>query len=131
MATSKPTILIAEDDFIIREGLLKSVLEPHFTIVASVDDGHDAVSAAREHKPRIALLDISLPGLHGFEVARQILAASPSCKVLLVSNYADRAYPRAAQELGASGYVLKSRATNELLGAIETALAGGFFQSTF
>lgn len=128
---STPTLVIAEDDFIIREGLLKALLEPHFKIVASVDDGRHAIVAAAEHKPAIVLLDISLPGLRGFDAARQILAANPDCKVLLVSNYADRTYPRAAKEMGASGYVLKNRVANELLPAIETALAGGFYQSTF
>jgi DNA-binding NarL/FixJ family response regulator len=128
---STPTLLIAEDDFIIREGLLQTILSPHFTIVALVEDGREAVSAAKEHKPAIALLDISLPGLQGFEAAGQILADNPACKVLLVSNFADRTYPTAAQKLGASGYVLKSRATRELLPAIEIALAGGFYQSVF
>lgn len=127
---STPTILLAEDDFIIRQGL-QLLLEPHFTIVASVDDGREAVAAAAEHKPDLALLDISLPGLRGFEAARQILVAHPACKVLLVSNYGDPAYPGAAQEMGASGYVLKSRAGSELLPAIESALAGNFYRSTF
>lgn len=127
---SAPTVVIAEDDFIIREGL-KSLLEPRFTIVASVDDGRDAIMAAAEHNPAIVLLDISLPRVRGFEAARQILAANPHCKVLLVSNYGDPSYPGAAQELGASGYVLKSRAQSDLMPAIETALGGGFYKSVF
>jgi DNA-binding NarL/FixJ family response regulator len=127
----KPTILIAEDDFIIREGMLKSLLEPHFTIVASVDNGRDAVASAAAHKPRIALLDVSLPEIRGFEAARRILAANHDCKVLLVSNYAERTYPRAAKEVGASGYVLKSRVVTDLLPAIEAALAERFYQSSF
>jgi DNA-binding NarL/FixJ family response regulator len=127
----KPTILIAEDDFIIREGMLKSLLEPHFTIVASVDNGRDAVAAAAADKPRIVLLDLSLPDIPGFDAARQILAANCDCKVLFVSNYAERVYPGAAKELGASGYVLKSRAVTDLLPAIEAALAERFYQSTF
>jgi DNA-binding NarL/FixJ family response regulator len=52
-------------------------------------------------------------------------------QVLFVSNYGDRTYPRAAREMGASGYVLKSRALSELLPAIEAALAGDFYQSAF
>ena len=127
----KSTLLIAEDDFIIREWMLKSLLEPHFTIVASVDNGRDAVTAAAAHKPAIVLLDVSLPEIHGFDAARQILAANHDCKVLFVSNYADGAYPEAAKELGASGYVLKSRAVTDLLPAIEAALAERFYQSPF
>ena len=86
LEVNTPTVLVAEDDFLIREGILLPLLEPHFTIVASVDDGRDAVTAAAEHKPDVALLDISLPGLRGFEASRQILAAHAECKVLLVSS---------------------------------------------
>ena len=128
---SKPSILIAEDDFLIREGCLEPLLEPHFTVVGSVDDGREAVAAAAKHKPTIVLMDVSLPGIRGFEAARQILAAQPTCKVLFVSNYGENAYREAAKELGASGYVLKNRVQNELLLAIETALAGQFYQSAF
>jgi CheY-like chemotaxis protein len=80
---STPTILIAEDDFVIREGLLKPALEPHCVVVASVGNGREAVAAAAKYKPAIALLDVSLPGLHGIEAARQILAADPGCKYCL------------------------------------------------
>lgn len=125
------TILIAEDDFLIREGLLRPLLEPHFTIVGAVEDGLEAVKAASEYKPDVVLLDISLPRVRGFEAARQILAARPDCKVLLVSNYADCTYPDAAREMGAGGYVLKSRVATELLPAIQTALTGDFFRSSF
>jgi two-component system, NarL family, response regulator DesR len=125
------TILIAEDDFLIREGTLRSLLEPHFTIVASVDDGREAIEAASEYKPDVVLLDVSLPRVRGFEAARQILEAAPSCKVLFVSNYADPEYSETARELGAVGYVIKSRAAIELVPAIETVLTGHFFQSSF
>jgi two-component system, NarL family, response regulator DesR len=125
----KPTVLIAEDDFMIREGCLEPLLKPHFVIVASVGDGQEAVAASGVHHPNIALLDVSLPGLRGFEAARRILSAQPDCKVLIVSNYADSAYVDAAKEMGASGYVLKTRIHSELLAAIQTAMDGGFHQS--
>jgi DNA-binding NarL/FixJ family response regulator len=128
---NKPTVLIAEDDFVIREGYLEPLLTPHCTIVASVGDGQEAVAAAREHQPEVVLLDVSLPRLRGFEAARQILAAQPACKVLLVSNYTDPTYVRAAKEMGLSGYVLKTQIQSELMPAIHTALAGGFYQSRF
>ena len=126
---NKPTVVIAEDDFLIREGYLEPLLEPHCTIVASVGNGREAVVAAAEHQPDVILLDISLPEIRGLEAARQILARQPDCKVLLVSNYAEPAYLQAARELGASGYVLKTRVNSELLTAIHTALAGGFYHS--
>lgn len=69
---AKPTVLIAEDNFIIREGLLKPLLEPAFTVVA-VDNGRDVAAAVTENNPEIVLLDISLPGRNGFEAARELL----------------------------------------------------------
>jgi len=129
--SNSPTVIIAEDDFVIREGMLKSLLEPQFTIVASVDSGQDAITAAAEHNPTIVLLDISLPEVAGFDAARQILADHPDCKVLFVSNYRDRGYVGNAKEMGASGYVLKWRAESDLVPAIEAALAGDFYQSNF
>lgn len=125
---SKPTVLIAEDDAIIRDGCLRTVLEPAFEIVAAVDDGEAAVASAEEHKPDIILMDVSLPVLRGFAAARQILASHPEIKVVFVSNYSEPAYLEEAQRIGASGYVLKNRAFRELPEAIQTALAGQFYR---
>ena len=119
-------ILVAEDDFLILEGNLLPLLEPQFEIVAAVGDGFEAVAAAEEHRPDVALLDMSLPGLRGFDVARRILKSQPECKVLFVSCYSERAYVEAAKELGASGYVNKGRIDSELVSAIRTAAAGQF-----
>lgn len=128
---SNPTVLIAEDDFLIFEGILRPLLVREFDIVAAVGDGLQAVAAAEEHRPEIVLLDISLPGLRGFDAARTILANQPQCKVLFVSNYMERAYVEAAEDMGASGYVLKSRVSGELIDAIRAALAGEFYWPRF
>lgn len=125
--TNKATILIAEDEFLILEGSIRPLLESEFAIVAAVGDGLEAVAAAEEHRPDIVLLDISLPGLQGFDAARQILARQPACKVLFVSCYSDSAYIEAAKEMGASGYVLKNRIASELVPAIRLAQAGQFY----
>ncbi len=124
----KPTVLIAEDDAVIREGCLRATLEPFFEIVAAVEDGEAAVAGVEDHKPDLVLLDVSLPLLKGFDAARQILAKYPEIKLLFVSNYSERAYVEAAFEMGAAGYVLKSRAFTELLDAIRTALGGQFYR---
>ena len=127
---SRPTVLVVEDDFVILEGALRPVLETDFDIVAAVGDGIEAVAAAAEHKPDVVLLDVSLPRLRGFAVARKILASQPQCKVLFVSNYWEPGYVEAARGIGASGYVLKGRVLPELAEAIRTALAGGFYSSS-
>ncbi len=127
----KNSVVIAEDNFLIREGHLEPLMEQHFTIVASVDNGLDAVAAVEAHRPTVVLLDVSLPGLRGFDAARKILALHSECKVLFVSNYADPTYVQAASEMGASGYVLKNRIDEELIPAIHAAVAGEFYRSTF
>jgi DNA-binding NarL/FixJ family response regulator len=125
----KPRVVIAEDDAVIREGCLCASLEPFFEIVAAVEDGEAAVMSVEDEKPDIVLLDVSLPVVRGFDAARRMLAKHPEIKVLFVSNYAERAYVEAAMEMGAAGYVLKSRAFTELPDAIKTALNGEFYRS--
>jgi two-component system, NarL family, nitrate/nitrite response regulator NarL len=124
----KPTVVLAEDDAVIREGCLRASLEPFFEIIAAVEDGQAAVMSVEEHKPDVVLLDVSLPVLRGFDAARKILANHPDIKLLFVSNYAERSYVEAALEMGASGYVLKGRAFTELPDAIRTALNGEFYR---
>ena len=99
--------------------------------MASVDNGQDAVLAAAEHQPTVVLLDLSLPRLRGFEAARRILAGTPTCRILFVTNYEERAYVRAAADMGASGYVLKAQAADTLVVAIESAIAGKFYDPAF
>ena len=124
----KPTVVIAEDDAVIREGCLCASLEPFFEIVAAVEDGEAAVMSVEDYKPDVVLLDVSLPVLGGFDASRRILAKHPETKLLFVSNYAERAYVEAAFEMGASGYVFKGRAFTELSDAIKTALTGKFYR---
>ena len=123
----KPTIVIAEDDYVIREGCLRPMLESEFEVVAAVGDGQAALVAAEEHKPDVILLDVSLPVVRGFDAARNVLASQPGIKVLFVSNYAQKAYVDEAVRMGASGYVLKSQVASQLALAIKTALSGHFY----
>ena len=126
----KPRILIAEDDFLILEGSLRPAISNDFEIVATVGDGRDAVITAEQLHPDVVLLDVSLPTLRGFDAARQILSTQPTCRVLFVSNYWDAAYIQAARQMGAGGYVFKSRVLTELTPAIQMALAGEFYEPT-
>jgi DNA-binding NarL/FixJ family response regulator len=125
--SDKPTLVMAEDSVLI-EISLRRLLEPHFNIVAAVTDGAAAISAAEQYHPSVMLIDISLPVVRGLEAARKIHALDSEIKILIVSNYADRECVKEARNLGASGYVLKTRAARELVPAIQTALAGGFYQ---
>ncbi len=125
----KPTALIAEDEILIREGWLCPAVAPLCRIVAAVGDGNEAVLAAEEHKPDLALLDISLPTLNGIQTAQRILKNQPQTRIIFVSNYTDSAYVNEAFRLGARGYVLKSRILTDLPQAIQSVLAGQNYQS--
>jgi len=124
----KARVLIAEDDFLILEGCLRPTVSREFEVVAVAVDGKEAVAKAEQLRPDVVLMDISLPRLRGFDAARQILASQPGCKVLFVSNYSEPAYIQAAREMGAGGYVFKSRVLTELTSAIRAALAGDFYE---
>ena len=123
----KLTIVIAEDDALIREGCLVVLLEPFYEIIDAVEDGAAAVASVEEHHPDVVLLDVSLPVMRGFEAARRILAKNPGIKLLFVSNHSERAYVEEAFHMGAAGYVVKSRVVRELTNAIRVALSGEFY----
>ncbi len=89
-----------------------------------VEDGKSLVQAAAEHKPDIALLDISMPELNGIDAARQIRQILPKTKLIFVTMYVDPTFVREAFRVGASGYVAKRSAPTELEDAIDTVLQG-------
>ena len=118
-------ILIADDHKILREGL-RSLLETEseFAIVAEAQDGLSAISAAKKHKPDVAILDIGMPDLNGIEVTRKIRSEMAATKVIALSMHADRRFVMGILEAGANGYLLKDSAFAELILAV-TAVAKG------
>lgn len=129
--TEPITILIADDHTMFRQGL-REILERKggFTVVAEVSDGAAAVAAARERRPAIALLDISMPGLTGIEAARQISQVSPDTRSVVLTMHRDERTVLEALRAGANAYLLKDADASELIEAIrlvhrgEAALAG-------
>jgi DNA-binding NarL/FixJ family response regulator len=121
-------LILADDHAIIREGLrslLSSIAD--FELVAEAANGRQAVAAVRAHQPDVALLDISMPLLNGFEATRQILECSPRTKVLILSGHTDSEYIDRMAELGASGYISKHNSEQVLVGAIREIVAGNSF----
>ncbi len=116
-------IVVADDHALVAAGI-KSMLEARFDVVAVVEDGKALVQAAAEHKPDIALLDISMPELNGIDAARQIRQILPKTKLIFVTMYVDPTFVREAFRVGASGYVAKRSAPTELEDAIDTVLQG-------
>ena len=117
----RPRVLLADDHPLILEGL-RSLLEPECDVVGVIRDGRSLVEAASRLKPDVIVLDISLPLLNGIDAARQIKKELPPAKVLFLTMHANPAYLREALNAGASGYVLKTSAGEELPGAIRDAL---------
>jgi DNA-binding NarL/FixJ family response regulator len=118
-------ILIADDHGVVAEGL-KSLAEaePGIEVVGIVADGREAVKHARESKPDIVIMDMSMPELNGADATRAIVQQTPQCRVIVLSMYAEREYVRRALQAGAMGYVVKRSAAKELVDAIRAVHAG-------
>lgn len=120
---SRPRVILGDDHRMVAEGL-QSLLTPRFDVVAIVENGQALLDAARRLKPEVVVADISMPHLSGIEVTRRLLQDEPRVKVVILTMHREEAYARRALEAGASGYVLKVVAPDELIVAIEAALAG-------
>jgi len=99
-------------------------------VVSEASDGIEAVQEALELKPDLIIMDIGLPSLNGIEAARQILKLIPNSKIIFVSQESSDDIVQAAMDLGASGYVVKTKAGSDLAVAVETVISGEKFVST-
>ena len=117
-------IILADDHNIMREGL-RSILENELRmqVVGQADDGRTAVELAKKLKPDIIIMDISMPELNGLEATRLIVQDVPGVKVIALSMHSDKRYVSEMLNAGASGYLLKHSAMDELSQAIQTVLA--------
>jgi NarL family two-component system response regulator LiaR len=115
------TILLVDDQVLFRAALrtLLGTME-QFQVIAEADDGEEAVRLATTMTPDVVLMDLTLPGLDGFEATRQIRQIHPHTPVLLLTGYADQHAQRQAEHVGAAGLLEKS-ALDKLLAAITTA----------
>ena len=120
---TKPRLLIADDHKIFAEGL-KRLLNADFDIVGVVADGRELVAAAEKLRPDVMVVDISMPLLNGIEAVIQIKKVHPEIKVVFLTMHPDVAYAVSAFKAGASGYVLKHSAPDELVTAIREGLKG-------
>jgi DNA-binding NarL/FixJ family response regulator len=120
---TRPRILMADDHLILLEAF-KALLEPAFEIVGTVTDGRTLLEEFARLNPDVVLLDIAMPLLNGLDAGRQIKAQRHSVKLIYLTMNPDPDLASEALRLGASGYVLKSSAVQELKQAIEEALRG-------
>ncbi len=123
-------ILLADDHTLVRQGLRRILEEqPDWRVVADCGDGREAVRLAVELGPDVVILDIGMPALGGIEAARQIARQCPSTRVLMLSMHADEAHITQAMEAGASGYLLKDSADDDLVKAVAATVQGKSFFS--
>jgi|SRR5947209_10420215 len=129
MPTTKITILLADDHTVVRQGLRMLVeAEPDLQVVGEAENGREAVQLAKKLRPNVIVLDIAMPLLNGLEATRQLTRDLPDSKVLILSSYSDDEYVQQLTDQGASGYIVKQTAAQELLRAIrETQKGNAFF----
>jgi len=123
-------VLIADDHQIVRQGL-RTLLEkePDLEVVAEAENGRSTVRLVREKHPEVVIMDVAMPDLNGIEATRQIISEMPKVKVIALSMYADRRFVANMLKAGASGYLLKDCASEELVRAIRVVLAHKTFLS--
>ncbi len=125
---SKIRVLIADDHAILRSGLRLLVnAQADMEVVSEAPDGAQAVQAARDTRPDVALMDITMPRTGGMQALQQIVGTCRETRVLVLTMHDDPAYLRSVMAAGASGYVLKRSVDADLLSAIRAVHRGGTF----
>ena len=113
--------MVLADDSPALVAMLRQLLEPHFDVVAAVDNGASLVQAVKALEPDLAVVDVSMPKMGGIEAAERLRSTSPT-KVVFLTMHQDTAIVKRALGTGAFGYVLKGGAFSELVAALQEAL---------
>jgi DNA-binding NarL/FixJ family response regulator len=124
-------ILIVDDHPIVRKGLLLTLeKEPGLSVVAEAADGEAALALIEEHRPSIAVLDINMPKIDGFGVAREIGKRRLPVNFIFLTLHPDEDLLRAAMDLGAKGYILKDSAMEEIVAGVKAVAEGRIYLSS-
>ena len=119
-------VFVADDHVLVREGLCLIIeSQDDMEVIGEASDGQEAWQSIREVRPDVAVMDVSMPLLNGSQATERVRFQCPDVKVLAVSAYGDEAHIRQLLASGASGYVLKKAASQELATAIRVVAAGG------
>jgi DNA-binding NarL/FixJ family response regulator len=123
-------ILIADDHPLIRKGLRQVIeAEGTFGAIGEASDGVEALAWIEQHHPRVAIVDVSMPRMSGFDLAREAIKRKLDVAIIFLTMHNDRAMFDKAMDLGAKGYVLKDSAADEIVGALDSVMQGNAFVS--
>ena len=123
-------IVIADDHPIVRQGLRQMIeAEKNFTIVGEAGDGEDALQLIETHKPDVAVLDIDMPRIGGFDVARELKRKKSEVGIIFLTMHSEEEIFQTAMDLGVGGYVLKDSATTDIVAGIKSIASGKPFIS--
>ncbi len=124
MSMRKNTVLVADDHAIVKEGIVNLLKEHDFDVVGAVGDGHELLDTAKRLRPDVIITDLAMPGLSGLDVLAQLKAEHIDSKVIVLTMHKDAELATRAMRAGASGFLLKESAGEELLNAIHQVLQG-------
>jgi DNA-binding NarL/FixJ family response regulator len=118
------TVLVADDHPMWRDAVARDLAEAGYRVVATASSGAEAVRRAAATRPRVVLTDLQMPDLDGVEATRQIIAADPGARVLVLSASGEQADVLEAVKAGATGYLVKSASREDLLDAVARTARG-------
>lgn len=125
-------VLLADDHTILRQGLVSILAkDDDCVVVGEASNGIEAVEKAFELEPQIAVIDISMPELNGMEVVKRIHQKLPDCRILVLTMHEEDEYVIHMVRAGASGYLLKDSASEELIQAVKTLASGKSYFSQY
>lgn len=123
--TDRIRLLLVDDQALVRGAMAALLeLEPDMTVLGAGGDGSDAVRLAAELRPDVCLMDIQMPGVGGIQATREVRAASPATRVLIVTTFARPGYLRSALDAGAAGFVAKDIPAEQLADAVRRVHSG-------
>jgi DNA-binding NarL/FixJ family response regulator len=120
-------VLLSDDEVMLRQSLRAYLERQDFTVVAETSDGREAVELARKHRPDVAVLEIGLPRLNGLHAARELLRASPSLGIILLTRVLDEEYVRDALRDGVRGFMVKSQSLDDVVRALRDVAQGAVY----
>ena len=118
---SKINILLVDDHSVVRMGFKMLIEnESDMTVLCEAESGELGISAFKEHKPNVVIMDITMPGMGGLDAIERIIAFDKQAKILVLSAHEDSVHPKRALSAGALGYLTKRSAAEELIKAIRS-----------